>query len=104
MAAHPGYAATNLQSAAAPTLDRLLMSVANRLMAQSAEMGALTTLYAATYPGLLGGVYIGPDGFLEQRGYPKQVAAKPTALDKDVARKLWDVSEELTGVHFPPLG
>ncbi len=104
MAAHPGYAATNLQSAAAPTLDRLLMSVANRLMAQSAEMGALTTLYAAAYPGLLGGVYIGPDGFLEQRGYPKQVAAKPTACDQDVARKLWDVSEELTGVHFPPLG
>jgi NAD(P)-dependent dehydrogenase (short-subunit alcohol dehydrogenase family) len=104
MAAHPGYAATNLQSAAAPTVDRLLMSVTNRLVAQSAEMGALPTLYAATYPGLEGGVYIGPDGFLEQRGYPKQVAAKPTAGDKEVARKLWDVSEELTSVHFPPLG
>jgi NAD(P)-dependent dehydrogenase (short-subunit alcohol dehydrogenase family) len=104
MAAHPGYAATNLQSAAAPVLDRLLMSVTNRLLAQSAEMGALPTLYAATYPGLEGGVYIGPGGFLEQRGYPKQVAAKPTAGDKQVARKLWDVSEELTGVHFPPLG
>jgi hypothetical protein len=79
------------------------MSVANRLMAQSAEMGALPILYAATYPRLLGGVYIGPDGFLEQRGYPKQVAAKSTAGDKEVARKLWGVSEELTGVHFPSL-
>jgi NAD(P)-dependent dehydrogenase (short-subunit alcohol dehydrogenase family) len=104
MAAHPGYAATNLQFAAAPALDRVVMSVANRLMAQSAEMGALPILYAATYPGLVGGVYIGPDGFLEQRGYPKQVTAKPTAGDEDVARKLWEVSEELTGVHFPPLG
>jgi NAD(P)-dependent dehydrogenase (short-subunit alcohol dehydrogenase family) len=104
MAAHPGYAATNLQSAAAPVLDRVVMSVTNRLMAQSAEMGALPILYAATYPGLLGGVYIGPDGFLEQRGHPKQVTAKPTAGDKEVARKLWDVSEELTSVHFPALG
>ena len=104
MAAHPGYAATNLQSAAAPTVDRLLMSVTNRLVAQSAEMGALPTLYAATYPGLEGGVYIGPDGFLEQRGHPKLVTAKPSAGDKAVARKLWDVSEELTSVHFPPLG
>jgi NAD(P)-dependent dehydrogenase (short-subunit alcohol dehydrogenase family) len=104
MAAHPGYAATNLQFAAAPALDRVVMSVGNRLMAQSAEMGALPTLYAATYPGLTGGVYIGPDGFLEQRGYPKQVVAKPTAGDKEVARKLWEVSEALTGVRFPSLG
>jgi NAD(P)-dependent dehydrogenase (short-subunit alcohol dehydrogenase family) len=104
MAAHPGYAATNLQSAAAPVLDRVVMSVTNRLIAQTAAMGTLPILYAATYPGLLGGVYIGPDGFLEQRGYPKLVTAKPTAGDKEVARKLWDVSEELTSVHFPALG
>ena len=104
VAAHPGYAATNLQSAAAPALDRMLMAVANRVMAQSAEMGALPTLYAATQPGLEGGVYIGPDGMFEQRGYPTQVTARPAADDEEVARKLWAVSEELTGVQFPPLG
>jgi hypothetical protein len=63
-------------------------------------MGALPTLYAATYPGLDGGTYVGPDGFLEQRGYPKAVRASQAAHDEAVARKLWDVSEELTGVHF----
>jgi NAD(P)-dependent dehydrogenase (short-subunit alcohol dehydrogenase family) len=104
VAAHPGYAATNLQSAAAPALDRMFMAVTNRVMAQSAEMGALPTLYAATQPGLNGGVYIGPDGLFEQRGYPTQVAARPAANDEDVARKLWAVSEELTGVQFPALG
>ncbi len=104
VAAHPGYAATNLQSAAAPTFDRMLMAVANRVMAQSAEKGALPTLYAATQPGLEGGVYIGPDGLFEQRGYPTQVSSRPAARDEEVARKLWSVSEELTGVQFPPLG
>src|SRR6185295_7628070 len=62
LAAHPGYAATNLQSAAPPMLDRLVMVVTNRVLAQSAEMGVLPTLYAATYPGLEGGAFIGPDG------------------------------------------
>jgi NAD(P)-dependent dehydrogenase (short-subunit alcohol dehydrogenase family) len=103
VAAHPGYAATNLQSAAAPKLDRMLMSVTNVIMAQSADMGALPTLYAATYPGLEGGVYIGPDGLFEQRGHPTQVTARPAAYDQEVAQKLWSVSEDLTNVHFPPL-
>jgi len=101
VAAHPGYSATNLQFAAAPAPDRLLMAVTNRLFAQSAEMGALPTLYAATYPGLEGGTYIGPDGFFEARGHPKPVGASAAAHDEEVARKLWDVSEELTGVRFP---
>lgn len=100
LAAHPGYAATNLQSAAPPLLDRLVMTVTNRLIAQSAEMGALPVLYAATYPGLEGGTYVGPDGIGEQRGYPKPVGMSRAARDEAVAKRLWDVSEELTGVHF----
>ena len=77
LAAHPGYAATNLQSAAPPALDRAVMAVTNALLAQSAEMGALPMLYAATRPNLDGGLFIGPDGFEEQRGHPKVVQAGP---------------------------
>jgi NAD(P)-dependent dehydrogenase (short-subunit alcohol dehydrogenase family) len=100
LAAHPGYAATNLQSAAVPQPDRMLMAFTNRVFAQSAEMGALPTLYAATFPGLEGGTYIGPDGFMEQRGYPTVVGTTAAARDEGVARRLWEVSEELTGVSF----
>jgi len=100
LAAHPGYAATNLQSAAAPLPDRLVMAVANRVIAQSAEMGALPTLYAATVPGLEGGMFIGPDGLAEQRGYPTPVAPSGAATDAQTARQLWEVSEELTGLSF----
>ena len=100
LAAHPGYAATNLQSAAAPTLDRLAMAVSNRLVAQSAEMGALPALHAATQPGLEGGTFIGPDGILEQRGYPTEAKPSQAARDEAVARRLWEASEELTGVRF----
>jgi NAD(P)-dependent dehydrogenase (short-subunit alcohol dehydrogenase family) len=101
LAAHPGYAATNLQSAAAPVLDRAVMVVTNLLIAQDAEVGALSLLYAATQPGLEGGTYVGPDGRGEQRGHP-QPEAVPTgaALDPTVAAQLWAVSEEATGVHF----
>lgn len=101
LAAHPGYAATHLQSAAAPTLDRMLMSVTNLLIAQSAEMGALPSLYAATFPGLEGSTYVGPDSFFEQRGHPKPVVATAAARDEEAAARLWQVSEELTGVSFP---
>jgi NAD(P)-dependent dehydrogenase (short-subunit alcohol dehydrogenase family) len=100
LAAHPGYAATNLQSAAVPALDRIVMVVTNRLVAQSAEMGALPILYAATYPDLAGGTFIGPDGLGEQRGYPTPVGPSRAALDVEVAEKLWSVSEELTGVRY----
>jgi NAD(P)-dependent dehydrogenase (short-subunit alcohol dehydrogenase family) len=100
VAAHPGYAATNLQSAAAPLVDRLVMAVTNRVMAQSADMGALPTLYAATEPGLEGGTFIGPDGVAEQRGHPKVVTANAAARDEATAARLWAVSEELTGVRF----
>jgi NAD(P)-dependent dehydrogenase (short-subunit alcohol dehydrogenase family) len=97
LAAHPGYSATNLQSAAAPVFDRLFMKVTNAVMAQSAEMGALPTLYAATEPDVEGGTFVGPDGIAEQRGHPEPVTPSGAARDEDVARRLWEVSEELTG-------
>jgi NAD(P)-dependent dehydrogenase (short-subunit alcohol dehydrogenase family) len=99
LAAHPGYAATNLQSAAAPLLDRLVMKVGNAVVAQNDEMGALPVLYAATEPGLEGGTYVGPDGIGEQRGHPKIVKPNRAARDEESARRLWDVSAELTGVR-----
>ena len=100
VAAHPGYSATNLQSAAAPAVDRAIMAVTNRLLAQSEDMGALPTLYAATYPGLEGGTYVGPDGLMEQRGHPEPVTPTKSARDEEAAGRLWDVCEELTGVHY----
>ncbi len=101
LAAHPGYSATNLQSAAPPALDRIFMVVTNKLFAQDADMGALPQLYAATHPGLEGGTYVGPDGRGEQRGHPQPSAtATSAARDEEAARRLWEVSEELTGVQY----
>jgi len=98
--AHPGYAATNLQSAAPPLIDRWVMAVTNALLAQSAEAGALAPLYAATEPGLEGGVYVGPDGLGEFRGHPHVVKPNAAARDEQAAARLWEISEELTGVSF----
>jgi NAD(P)-dependent dehydrogenase (short-subunit alcohol dehydrogenase family) len=100
LAAHPGYSRTNLQFAAPPIYERAVMAISNLVVAQSAEMGALPTLYAATFPDLPGGTFVGPDGFAEQRGYPKIVTAAARAYDEDAWRRLWEVSEELTGVHY----
>jgi NAD(P)-dependent dehydrogenase (short-subunit alcohol dehydrogenase family) len=100
LAAHPGYAATNLQSAVAPQPDRFFMAFTNLVFAQSAEMGALPLLFAATHPGLEGGTYVGPGGFFEQRGYPQQVEASQAARDEETAGRLWEVSEGLTRVAF----
>ena len=61
-------------------------------------MGALPSLYAATRPNLDGGLLIGPDGFEEQRGHPKVVRPVRAGRDEETARRLWSVSEELTGV------
>jgi NAD(P)-dependent dehydrogenase (short-subunit alcohol dehydrogenase family) len=99
LAAHPGYASTNLQSAAAPLVDRLVMKVGNAVIAQSGEMGALPQLYAATEPGVEGGIYVGPDGPGEQRGHPTVVQPNGRARDPESARRLWQVSEELTSVR-----
>jgi NAD(P)-dependent dehydrogenase (short-subunit alcohol dehydrogenase family) len=98
VAAHPGYAATNLQSHTESLQDRL-MALGNRLVAQSADMGALPTLYAAVID-LPSGTYIGPDGLFEQRGHPKRIGSNAASRDPDVARRLWDLSEELTGVTY----
>ncbi|MEA2222620.1 MAG: hypothetical protein QOH83_996 [Solirubrobacteraceae bacterium] len=100
LAAHPGYAATNLQSHTGSGLQHRIMSITNRLLAQSDEMGALPTLYAATED-LPGASYIGPDGFQEQRGHPALAKRSAAARDADTARRLWTLSEELTGVTFP---
>jgi NAD(P)-dependent dehydrogenase (short-subunit alcohol dehydrogenase family) len=99
LAAHPGYAATNLQSAAAPLFDRLVMKVTDAVVAQNDEMGALPQLYAATQPGLAGGTYVGPDGPGEHRGHPTIVKPNGAARDEGNARRLWEVSEQLTGVR-----
>ncbi|HTT31639.1 MAG TPA: oxidoreductase [Solirubrobacteraceae bacterium] len=101
MAAHPGYAATNLQFAATErSYEKVVGWIGNRLFAQSADMGALPTLYAATFPGLPGGTYVGPGGRAEQRGYPKIVTAAGKAYDEQAWRRLWEVSEQLTGIHY----
>jgi len=104
LSAHPGYAATNLQFAGPPAVDAAVMKLGNAIIAQNDEMGALPTLYAATEPGLEGGTFCGPDGFLEQRGHPRPVAPSGAARDQDVARRLWEVSEEMTGVSFDLAG
>jgi NAD(P)-dependent dehydrogenase (short-subunit alcohol dehydrogenase family) len=99
-AAHPGYAATNLQFHSQRRLFDLLGAVGNRLIAQDEDGGALPTLYAAVAD-LPGNSFAGPGGFMEQRGAPKLVGRSHAAKDPDVARRLWGVSEELTGVRFP---
>lgn len=105
MAAHPGYAATNLQSAGLRMRSRgwqeRIIELANHVLGQSAEMGALPTLFAATAPGLPGNSYIGPSGPLEQHGYPQLVGRSKAAQSSIDASRLWAVSEELTGVSFP---
>ena len=70
------------------------------LVAQSASRGALPTLFAATFPNLYGASYIGPDGLLEMHGFPKATRARAIAYDQNLARNLWSVSEELTGVRW----
>jgi len=98
-AAHPGYAATNLQGHTGSGLQHRLMSITNRLVAQSDEMGALPSLYAATQD-LPGASYTGPGGFQEHRGHPAPARRTPAAADAEVAKQLWILSEELTGAAF----
>jgi NAD(P)-dependent dehydrogenase (short-subunit alcohol dehydrogenase family) len=100
LAAHPGWAATNLQSHTANPVTRALMAVGNKLVAQDDKAGALPTLYAATQD-LPGASYVGPSGLGEMRGAPTLVGRSTAASDAVVARRLWTVSEELTGAVFP---
>ena len=104
VAAHPGYADTHLQFVAAEVkqsrLERWGMTVANALLAQPAEMGALPSLYAATAAGVVGGDYIGPGGFQQMRGYPTKVGCRKDAKSEPLAQRLWAISEAETGVRF----
>jgi NAD(P)-dependent dehydrogenase (short-subunit alcohol dehydrogenase family) len=97
--AHPGYAATELQSRTGNALQNGVMSLLNRVIAQSGEQGAWPTLYAATQD-LPGGSYVGPDGRGEMRGHPTLVASSDAARDEAVASGLWELAERLTGVKF----
>lgn len=104
VAAHPGWSATNLQKVGSQMRNQILMargaSLFNSTFAQSADKGALPILCAATMADLPGGSYLGPDGFLEMRGYPKYTRANSTAYDQGIAQTLWQISEELTGVKW----
>jgi NAD(P)-dependent dehydrogenase (short-subunit alcohol dehydrogenase family) len=99
-AAHPGYAATNLQFHSERRSMDLIGRIGNRFLAQDEEGGALPTLYAAVAD-VPGNSFAGPGGFMQQRGAPKLVNRSDAAKDAEVARRLWEVSEELTGVRFP---
>ncbi len=99
-AAHPGYAATNLQSHSQRRVAEVIMQIGNRVIAQDENGGALPTLYAAVAK-VPGNSFAGPGGFMGQRGAPKLVGCSGAARDMEVAQRLWDVSEQLTGVRFP---
>jgi NAD(P)-dependent dehydrogenase (short-subunit alcohol dehydrogenase family) len=104
LAAHPGYAATHLQFVGAEmrssVVQRWMMRTGNFLFAQSAAQGALPELYAATAPQVEGGAYIGPDGWGGSRGYPTVVRSNARSHNRAVAQRLWQISEQLTGVIY----
>jgi NAD(P)-dependent dehydrogenase (short-subunit alcohol dehydrogenase family) len=99
--AHPGYSATNLQTSGPTGPMKALLRVGNRLFAQSADRGALPQIHAATALEVQGGEFYGPDGFNQLRGNPTRVQPAERATDPELGRRLWQVSEELTGVTFP---
>ncbi|MFD4324455.1 SDR family NAD(P)-dependent oxidoreductase [Nocardioides sp. NPDC058538] len=100
VAAHPGGSNTEL-ARNTPAALRVPFAVLAPLLAQTAEMGALPTLRAATDPAVIGGQYYGPGGRGEVRGHPKLVTSSPFSYDLQTQQRLWTVSEELTGVRMP---
>ncbi|ARS90551.1 oxidoreductase [Natrarchaeobaculum aegyptiacum] len=104
LAVHPGYADTELQfrgpREAGSHLGLLVRRVMNAVLAQSPEQGALATLYAATAPEAEGGGYYGPGGLASMRGSPDRQASSDLSYDRDLARRLWRVSREETGVSY----
>ncbi|WP_217245852.1 oxidoreductase [Streptomyces sp. AC602_WCS936] len=98
--AHPGYASTNLQTGAPTGMVKFLFGRLLAPLAQPAGQGALPQLYAATAPDVEGGEFIGPDGVAELRGGPGRVRPSAAAVDPEAGRRLWERSEELTGVRF----
>lgn len=107
VAAHPGYADTNLQTAHAKEvgsgIEERLSTLGNKIFAQSAEQGALPELFAAVAQGVMGGDYYGPDGIAEMRGHPKLVRPTSAAKDPMAAARLWAESVRLTGVTYSQL-
>jgi len=98
---HPGVSATNLMSRGSGKESDKIMKFLFDLFAQSAEMGALPTLFAATNKELTGGEYIGPDGKENRKGNPEISSEVNTLFKATVAEKLWEVSEKLTGIVYP---
>jgi NAD(P)-dependent dehydrogenase (short-subunit alcohol dehydrogenase family) len=98
-AAHPGGSSTELFRYV-PSVLRPVANLLVPLVFQSPAMGALPTLRAATDPAVRGGQYYGPDGFSQTRGHPTVVSSSAQSHDQDLQRRLWTVSEELTGVTF----
>jgi hypothetical protein len=96
VAAHPGGAISELSR-----YQPRFVKVVFNMLSQDAAMGALPTLRAATDPGVVGGQYYGPGGFLQMRGFPELCESHARSHDLAVARRLWSVSEKLTGVTFP---
>ncbi len=102
---HPGVSRTSIVANGPGPGDlksKLLFKFAG-FMTSEDSVGALPTLYAATAPQAQGGEYIGPDGFMEVKGSPTVVKPRPQALDEETAKSLWEVSEKLTNVVYPPL-
>jgi len=107
VAAHPGYAATDLQRAGpemdgGPTLQSRAMTLLNQVVAQSASAGAWPQLLAATLPGLAPGAYVGPDGIGEVRGRPTLVGTSAAARDRDARDALWAAAEKATAIPSGP--
>ncbi|MEU0600813.1 oxidoreductase [Streptomyces sp. NPDC006393] len=98
--AHPGYAATHLQTSAPVGMVKLLFGRLLLPFAQSPDQGALPQLYAATAPDVRGGELFGPDGMGELRGAPRRVKPAPRSADPETGSRLWQLSESLTGVSF----
>jgi len=92
--AHPGWSNTN------PDRGNAVLRFLNSLMAQTAAMGALPTLYAAAADGVQGGEYFGPGGLKELRGYPAPAGSSDEARNPQLAAGLWAKSEQLTGVKY----
>ena len=103
-AAHPGYSDTHLQYVAAEqkssAFEKAYMWLGNKLFAQSAAMGALPSVYAATMPDVVNGAYYGPDGFKQTRGHPTRVGSSRRSRDEATGERLWQVSEERCGLQF----
>jgi len=104
VAVHPGYSATNLQFVG-PEMDRstwnrLYWKFLNIVVAQSAEKGALPSLFAATSAEIKGGEFIAPNGMMEMRGYPVKSKSSAASYNLEDAARLWQISESLTGIQF----